>query len=168
MPDYQHMTRDELLNLAQERDQLTDEACVALDSEISKRQIGATEIVGYARESLAQVKAAERRINRSRIVYETRNKSFIGKRNRKLDPRRRVEEFDTTLWFVLLIPVFPMGSYRIRRRLRRWWSPCRSMRLHILDTRPRDWEQILVTWVKTATILFALSLALFAVRTLHW
>jgi hypothetical protein len=36
MPEYQHLTRDELLNLAQERDQLTDEARLALDSEIEQ------------------------------------------------------------------------------------------------------------------------------------
>ncbi len=120
MADYQYLTQDELLNLAQQRDQLTDEARFELDAEISKRRLGATEIVGYARESLAQRRAAEGRIKRSRSFYETRNKRFIGKRNRRLDPRLRVEEFDTTLWFVILIPIFPLGTCRIRRRFQRW------------------------------------------------
>jgi len=167
MADYRYLTQDELLNLSQQRDQLTDEARFELDSEISKRGMGATEVAGYARESLAEQKAIERRIKRTRNFYETRNKRFIGKRNRKLDPRSRVDEFETTLWFVVWIPVFPLGSYRIRRRFRRWWNPCRSRRLHILETKPRDWEQILMTWVKAATILLGLCLALFAVHALH-
>jgi hypothetical protein len=79
MPDYQYLTQDELLNLTQQRNQLTDEARLELDLELSKRGIGATEIVRYSRESLAQQKANERRIRRSSNFYETRNKRFIGK-----------------------------------------------------------------------------------------
>jgi hypothetical protein len=167
MPDYQYLTQDELLNFAQQRNQLTDEARLELDSELGRRRIGAIEVAHYARESIAQQKADERRIKRSRNFYETRNKRFIGKKNRKLDPRFRVDEFDTTLWFVIWIPVVPLGSYRVRRRFRRLWNPCRSRRLHILETRPRDWEQILLTWMKTATALFVLCLAVFAARALH-
>lgn len=164
MPDYQYLTRDELLNLAQQRDQLTDEARFELDSEIGKRKIAAIEISGYARETLAQRDAAERRRKRSRTYYEGRNNRFIGKTNPKLDARLRVEEFDTTLWLVILISVFPLASYRIRRRHRRWWNPFPSARLHVLETKPRDWEQILWTWVKTAAILLGLGLTLFAAR----
>lgn len=168
MPEYQHLTRDEPLNLAQEKEQLTDEARLALDSEISSRRIEPTEISGYARESLARQRAAERPAQRLRISYEGRNKRFIGKRNRRLDPRLRVEEFETTLWFMFLVPVFPIGSYRIRRRFRRWWNPCRPWRLHILDVRSRDWEQIVSTWAKAAGIVIAVGLAWFAVRKFHF
>ena len=168
MPDYQHLTRDELLNLAQERDQLTDEARFALDSEINTRQIKADEISAYARESLAQAKIGERRTKRSRTFYESRNRKFLGRKNLKPDPRSRVEEFDTTLWFIIWIPLFPISSHRIRRQFRRWWNPCPSNRLHILETRPRDWEQIVLTWVKTATVLFFLCLVLVLPRKLHW
>ena len=118
MPDYQHLTRDELLNLAQERDQLTDEARLALDSEITTRQIKTDEISAYARESLAQAKIAERRTMRSSTYYESRNRKFLGRKNRKPDPRSRMDEFDTTLWFILWIPLFPISSHRIRRRFR--------------------------------------------------
>jgi len=162
MPGYQHLTRDELLNLAQERDQLTGEAQFALDSEIGARQIEASEVSNYARETLAREKATQRRSERSRFSHETRNRRFFEKKNRKLDLRLRVEEFDTTLWFVLWIPVFPVGSYRIRRRFQRWWNRCRSLRLHVLETRSRDWEQIFRTWLKTAGIVIALGLTLFA------
>jgi|ERR1035438_839904 hypothetical protein len=168
MPDYQYPTQDELLNLAQQRDQLTDEARVELDSEISKRGIGTAEMVSYARELLARQKAVEPRAKRSKNFYETSNKRFIGKRNRKPDPRSRVEEFDTTSWFVFWIPAFPIGSYRIRRRFRRWWNPCPPRRVHILKTRLRDWEQILLTWVKAAAALLVLGLVLLAALNFHW
>jgi len=45
-----------LLNLAQQRDQVTDEARVELDSEISTKGIGTAEMVSYARELLARQK----------------------------------------------------------------------------------------------------------------
>lgn len=167
MPDYQYLTEDELLSLAQQKDQFTNAARYDLDAELSKRRIGAVEVTHYAGELLAEQKADERKIQRSRNFYETRNKRFIGKKNRKLDPRLRVDEFDTTLWIVFWIPLVPLGSYRIRRRFRRLWNPCRPRRLHVLEMKPRDWEQILFTWVKTAAVLFGLGLALFAVRTLH-
>jgi hypothetical protein len=168
MFDYQSLSQDELLNLAPQRDQLTAEALFELDSEISKRGIAPAEVAGYAHESRSRQKAIERRIQRSRSFYETGNKAFIGKANRWLDSRLRIEEFDTTLWFGLsCIPVFPLGSYRIRRRFRRWWNPCRSRRVHVLRTMPREWGQILLTWAKTAGVLLALVLSLLAVRAFH-
>jgi hypothetical protein len=57
MPDYQYLTQDELLNLPQQRDQVTDEARVDLDSEISTRGIGTAEMVSCARELLAQAES---------------------------------------------------------------------------------------------------------------
>ena len=50
-----------MLNLAQQRDQVTDEARVELDSEISTKGIGTAEMVSYARELLARQKALARR-----------------------------------------------------------------------------------------------------------
>jgi hypothetical protein len=162
LPDYKLLTRDELLNLAQQRDQLTDEGRLALDTEIATRNVGPNEIQSYARETLAQKRIEERRTGRSRYFYETRYKRFLGKKNRQLDLRRRVEEFDTTLWFVVGIPFVPLASYRIRRRFRRWWNPCPATQLHILETRPRDWKQILLTWGITAVIIVALYLLMTA------
>jgi hypothetical protein len=158
MPDYQNLSRDELLNLTQSRDQLTDEARFALDAELASRQVNVEEVRSYARETVAQERAKERRMERSKFSHQGRNKRFLGKKNRHHDPKRRIEEFDTTLWFMLGIPLVPLASYRIRRRFRRWWTLCPSTKLHILETRPRDWEQILLTWGKNAAVLVALFL----------
>jgi hypothetical protein len=40
-------------------------------------------------------------------------------------------------------------------------------RVHILKTRPRDWEQILLTWVKAAVAFLVLGLVLLAALTFH-
>ena len=167
MPDYQYLTQDELLNLAQQKDYLTDEARLELESEINRRQIGAAEVAGYASETVARERAEERRRKRSRSVYEGRNKRFLGKKNRNVDSAGRIEEFDTTLWFIVWIPIVPLGSYRIRRRFQRWWNPCRSPRVHILETRARDWNQIFATWLKTGAIIVALGVGMYAVFAIH-
>jgi hypothetical protein len=158
--DYQHLTLDELLNLAQERSQLTDEARFALDVELAQRKVTTNEIHSYARVTIAQKRAEERRNQRSRRFYETKYRQFFGRKNRYTDPRNRVEEFDTTLWFVLGLPILPLRSYRIRRTFRRWWTLCPSGQLRILESRPRDWEQILLTWVKIGVSLLCLAIFL--------
>jgi hypothetical protein len=159
MPNYQHFTDDELLNLAQQRDQLTQDASLAFDAELASRKLSHEEVQSYARKTAAQERAIERQKTRSRFFYETRNKKFLGKKNRYRDPRKRIEEFDTTLWLVAGIPLFPLSSYRVRRRFRSWLAPCPSRKLHLLETKQRDWEQILWTWVKTALLLLALCIS---------
>lgn len=167
MPDYEHLTLDELLNVAKDRNDLTDEARMALDVEIAKRKVTTEEIESFARASATDARVEERRKERSRFFYETRNKQFFGKKNRYVDPRRRIEEFDTTLWFVLLIPLVPLASYRIRRLFSRWRALYAPSRLHVLETRPRDWEQIRLTWGKTAAIVVCIVLVVEAAARWH-
>jgi hypothetical protein len=137
MLEYDCLTDDELLKLAQEREQLTDEARLAFDGEIARRGIRPDEISAYARQCQAEQRKALRRIDRSARTYETRSTRFLGKKNRRIDSRLRVEEFDTTRWFLIVISIFPIGSYRLRRLYRRWWNPCRSSRLHVVEARPK-------------------------------
>jgi hypothetical protein len=149
VPDYQHLTRDELLNLTQDRKQLTDEARLALDAEISQRRVTADEIQSYARETKAQERAAERRAQRrSSSFVESKNKKLYGKKNYHCDDRKRVEEFETTLWVVLGIPLIPLRSYKIRRLFRKWWNPCASVQIRILKIGPLDWDQVFQTWLR--------------------
>ncbi len=159
MPDYQQLTLDELLNIAQQREQLTDEARCLLDSELARRNISALEIQTFARQIQASERAEERKRTRLIFPYRNRNKQFIGKKNFYRDVRKRIEEFDTTLWFVLGIPLIPLSSHRIRRHSRNWWTLCPSATIHILKTKPRDWQQILFTWCKTAAVLLLLVVA---------
>jgi hypothetical protein len=166
VPDYGKLSRDELLNLAQERGQLTDEARADLDAELSFRGVTTTEIKSYARETVAQ-KRREESAKRPKVLYEGNNKKLFGKKNLVTHPRRRVEEFDTTVWFVVGIPLVPLYSCRVRRFSPRWWNWCWPVTLHLLKTRPRDWEQIIGTWVKAAVIAATLFLGLVLLARYH-
>ena len=166
MPDYQQLTTDELLNIAQQRKHLTDEARSLLDSELVRRNISALEIQTFARRLQANERAEERKRTRLINSYQNRNKQFLGKKNFRRDPRKRIDEFDTTLWFIVAIPIFPISSHRIRRHSRRWWNLCPSDTIHILKTKPRDWQQILMTWCKTAAVL--LAIAVVAIADGYW
>jgi hypothetical protein len=162
MPDYQHLTRDELLRLALEKDQLTDEARLALDTEISSRGISPSDIASYQDESRAAQVEEDRDVRG--VTTSSGNhigKKFFGMKNRSHDARFRIEEYDTTLWFfVFWFPIFPMGSYRIRRLFHARWHLCTSDEFHALKKFPeRDWEQILVTWIKAVLVLLVLRFA---------
>ena len=77
MPDYQNLTRDELLNLAQERNQLTDEARIAFEAELANRRVDAQEIRAYAQQTISRERAEKRRKEQSRFFQETRNKEVL-------------------------------------------------------------------------------------------
>ena len=160
MPDYSNLSRDELINLAQERGQLTDEARADLNAELSSRGVTALEIKSYAQETIAQ-KRREESATRPKVFYEGKNKQLFGKKNLVSRRRRRVEEFDTTVWFVLGIPLVPLYSCRVRRFSRRWWNLCWPVTIHVIATRPLDWEQIIGTWTKAAVVMAALLLVIF-------
>jgi hypothetical protein len=158
MPDYQHSKRDELLRLALEKDQLTDEARLALETEISGRRITQSDIQSF-KDELQSAQAKEDRDVRAVFTPSSHlGKKFFGVKNRVHDARLLIEEFDTTLWFFALwFPIFPLGSYRIRRPFRRWWNLCASDEFHVLHKFPqRNWEQILVTWIKAMLALLVL------------
>jgi hypothetical protein len=159
MQRYQHLTRDELMRLALERDELTEEAQLALDAEISSRQITSVDLSSFRAESLAAQTEQDRKIGPITTSAHI-GKNFLGRKNLSQDPRLRIEEFDTTLWFFALwFPIFPIGTYRIRRLYRRRWSFCTSDAIHVLQKyRGRDWEQILVTWIKAMLALLLLRL----------
>jgi hypothetical protein len=160
MLEYQKLNRDELMRLALERDQLTEEAQLALDAEIGSRRITSADLVSFRSESLVAQAEEDRKIGG--ISTSARiGKKFFGRKNLSHDPRLRVEEFDTTLWFFAFwFPVFPIGTYRIRRLYRRRLSFCTSDEFHVLQKyHERDWEQILLTWVKAMLILLLIRFA---------
>ena len=162
MFEYDNLTEDELLQLAVERDELTEEARLALDTELSRRRIGSDEIKVLEAEARA---AREKEENLSvSNLFRGANKEFYGKGTYTHDVRNRVEEFDTTLWFVVFyFPLIPLGSYRIRRRFRSRWNIFASETVHVVRQLPRYWEQILLTWIKASAVLLALRLVLFYV-----
>jgi len=161
MPDYQHLTRPELLRLALEKDQLTDEARLELDAEINSRRILPSDIEAFQDESRAAQAQDDRNVGLVTTSSGHIGKKFFGSKNRTHDARFRIEEYDTTLWFFAFwFPIFPLGSYRIRRLFRRPWNLCASDEFHVLQKFPqRNWEQILGTWIKAMLALMVLRFA---------
>jgi hypothetical protein len=161
MAEYQHLTADELLHLAEEREQLTDEARGALDAELIRRRLSSSDIDSYRQEREAADKAEKlKRIVRFYIHNVGLGKKFLGKTNRHRDPSGLSEKYDTTLWFVVLwFPVFPIATFTVRRDLERWLGMVVASDAVALERHPRNWEQILLTWVKASALLLALRLA---------
>jgi hypothetical protein len=160
MPEYENLTEDELLNLAQERDQLTDEARVMLDSELSRRRLGSADVKTYREESASFEDAEE--LKRAKFTFSPSRglgKKFYGKANRRRDPSGRFEEYDSTLWFmVLYFPVFPIASFTVRCILTKWLGMTVRSKEIPIECHPPDWNQILLTWVKATGILLLFRL----------
>ena len=157
-PEYEHLTEDELLHLAEERRTLTDEAAMRLDAELRRRGLDHEQVQSYACES--EKIAREKKTDvRPRLLHGIGTK-FYGRANHTHDPRRRVQEYDTTLWFVLLFfPVIPLGTYRIKQLFRAAWNPFASDSVRVLERKALNWEQILVTWIKAVGIVIVLRFA---------
>jgi hypothetical protein len=65
---------------------------------------------------------------------------------------------------VLWIPFYPIATFTVRRDLERWLGMVIASDPIAVERHPRNWEQILLTWVKAAAVLLALRLAyLFAI-----
>lgn len=156
---YEHLSESELLHLATEREQLTDESRLRLDAELSRRGLGAEQIRSYSAETIALCKAEELEVKLR--LYRGIGTTFYGRSHYSCDPELRTEEFDTTLWFVLAyFPLIPIRGYRIRRRFRPRWNIFASNTFHVLSRLPCDWEQILFTWIKAMAVLLALRFSL--------
>jgi len=161
MAEYQNLKADELLHLAEEREQLTDEARLSLDAELSRRGLSPSDIESYRLQCAAADKAYK--LSRAAPQYISHvglGRKFLGKSNRRRDPSGLTEQYDTTLWFVVLwFPVFPIATFTVRRELERWLGMQVASDAVAVERHPRSWEQILLTWVKAATVLLALRLA---------
>lgn len=171
MPEYQHLTDDELLHLAEERAQLRDDAHLALDGELQRRRLSSSDIDSYRLECEASEEADKlTRVTPSYIHNVGLGKKFLGKTNRHRDTERLFEQYDTSLWFVVLwFPVFPIATYTVRRDLERWFGMLVASDPVALERHPRNWEQILLTWVRAAAVLLALRLAfLLLLRHPEW
>lgn len=146
MPEYQNLTQGELLHLAEEREQLTDEARLALDGELSRRKLSSSDIDSFRLQREAADKADRlKRAAPSYIHSVGLGKKFFGKTNRHRDTERRFEQYDTTLWFVVLwFPVFPIAAYTVRRDLERWLGMLVASDPVAVERHPRNWEQILL------------------------
>lgn len=160
MPEYQHLTNEELLHLAEQRRELTEEAVLSLDAELSKRKISAADIQSYRAEFAAAKEADSLQIGTLGVVHTFgAGRKLFGKSNRIVDSLTGFETYDTTLWFLLFwFPIFPVATYTIRREIQPWWNIFSPDEFTVLQRHPRNWEQILLTWIKAVGVLIVLRL----------
>jgi hypothetical protein len=104
MRRYQHLTEDELFELADEKEQLTDEARIALESELSRRNLSTAEVNAYKRQRADDNKADKLRRARRQVIPNLGlgkrflGKRFLGKTNCRRDPSDLFELYESTLW----------------------------------------------------------------------
>ena len=97
-------------------------------------------------------------------------KKFLGRANRRQDPSGLFELYETTLWFAIFwLPILPIASYTVRRDIERGLGMTVASDAVAIERHNRNWEQILLTWVKAALLLLALRLAfLLMLRHPEW
>jgi len=166
VPDYHHLTDDELLHIAEDRNNLTDEARLALDTELNSRKLTSADIDTY-RVGREEAEKADQ-LQRARTTYSFNRgitKEFFGKANRRRDPSGAFEEYESTLWFVVFwFPLFPIGTFTLRRDIKRWLGIEWKGSEVALERHPRNWEQILLTWIKAVVVLWVILLSFSLLR----
>src|SRR5215472_6758780 len=157
---YEHLTEDELLHLADQAEQLTDEARLALDSELRRRNLSTSKIDADKRQCTDDNEADELHRARRQVIHNVGlGKRFLGKTNCRRDPSGPFALWESTLWFVVLwFPVYPIAMYTVRRDVDRLLGRADASNEIALERHPRNWEMILLTWVKAPAFLLAIRL----------
>ena len=171
MPEYQHLTDDELLHLGEEGDQLTEEARHELEAELGRRKLSSRDVDSYRLQREAAQESDELKRATPKFVHHSGvGQMFLGKTNRRRDPSGLFEQYDATLWFVVFwLPVFPIATYTVKRSLERWLGLAWAGGETAVERHSRNWEQILLTWVKAAALVLVLRLVfLLVVRHPDW
>jgi hypothetical protein len=157
---YQQLSDDEILNLARDLSNLTDEAKDALNLEISRRNLSADDIQTYATETAILEDSENRQRQKLLSPNLSRNKEFFGRANFVHDDSSGNQQYDATLWFVVFwFPLIPLGAYRVRRK-GGWWRNFLIPNIEVVAKLPLNWEQIFRTWLVAVSLLFAAILIL--------
>lgn len=165
---YEQFADDELLKLAGEREQLMEDARLALESEMRRRGLVQADILTFN----SEIEQAEAERNTADIgVFHPYGigKRFYGRQNRFADAMSGTEEYDTTLWVVALwFPLVPLCSVRIRRKTGTVGSFLQHGAFEVVQPKPRDWGQIFKTWtlavIAGTAVLFGLKVLLESAR----
>lgn len=119
--------------------------------ELEKRGLRQSQAQKFKR-NLAGIQARDT-VGKIGIGFRGIGKQFLGASNYVTDDVNRVEEFDSTLWlFVMYLPVFPMSTVRIRRKLMGkafFWS-FGSTTFSTKELRGIDFRQVIVSYAGAA------------------
>jgi hypothetical protein len=155
--EYQSKTDEELLRLALDCAELTTEANVVLNNELSRRGINSAERLTAFREEEEQRKEEERKEAGRLFVLHPYGigRDRFGKADRVYEATTRVERFKTTVFVVLIwFPLIPTGTFLVEKKRSLF-----SRQVTILRRLPLDWEQVLQVWVVAAGILLSIIIA---------
>jgi len=155
--EYQIKTDEEVLRLALDAADLTPEAKIVLNDELSRRGIGSPEQLTAFRQEEAQREEQEaKEAGRLSVLHPYGvGRDRFGKADRVYDPTTRVERFKTTVFIVILwFPLIPTGTFVIEKKRSLF-----SRRVTILERLPLDWEQVLHVWVVATGILLLIIIA---------
>jgi hypothetical protein len=160
---YRELDDDALLRIAADRRDLTPEAAMVLDAELSSRCLRQTQIDDLAqqdraveaREVRARARANRRIVFRGGFGFE-----YYGRSN--MQRRMGTEIYAATLFFIVLwFPIIPVGTYRVIRSRSAWWSGSSPK---VVEKLPLDWNQVLHVWTKALLIVLAIALAFRYIR----
>jgi hypothetical protein len=149
--NYENLRNEELLRIAADREELVEEAVAALDAELQKRGLRQGQAQKFKR-NLKRIEARDT-VGRLGLSFRGIGKQFLGASNYVADHVNQFEEFDSTLWgFVLYLPVLPLSTVRIRRRLRGksvFWS-FGATDFTTMELRELNFGQVALTYIGAA------------------
>ncbi len=171
--DYKQLTDGEILKLANEKEQLIEDARIALDLELKVRRLTMADAASFHAE-LKKDELEQRVGALSLLPFWGVGRLFFGMENDVADPASGSEEFDSTLWILgLLFPLIPIGTFRIRRKLqsRGLFWPWKNYSFTVLEQKKRDWWQIVYIWFMAvscaALVITAMKLLLHVLLRVH-
>lgn len=164
--EYSGRLDEDLLRLVLVSSDLTDEARLALTSELTRRGLSEQQVREFEMEETERKQQLESETGKLFFLphYGIGRNRFC-KGDCVFDEVSGFEEFTTTIFVILFwIPLVPTGTFRVRRTKRFMLGS----EMEVLRRLPMNWGQVAVVWSLTIFILLgiltALKLALLHLR----
>jgi hypothetical protein len=161
------MSDGELMQVAAERQTLSDDAAAAIDAELSRRGVS---IAAAKKQALRHERKGTRR-SIGDLGFSGRGwgKHFFGVSNYQRDAAALTEQFDSTLWiWIAWLPVMPLASYHVERHERGkslFWSLSKQP-FTASNEAPPLIQHVILGWAFTAVAVVAAFRLLVVVLTI--
>lgn len=145
---YRELDDDALLRIAADRKDLTFEATIALEAELSARRLSQSQIDELASGDRLAERREARKTARKKAVNGLTQLHGHWHAQRKMNLELyTATSFVTIFWF----PLIPIGTFKVlgHRGVRRWYAGYKTM-----EQIPIDWRQVLWIWCRSLLVLF--------------
>ena len=145
---YQHMTDSQLLQVANEGG-LVPEAQLALTEELHRRSLKKSDLPRHKQSPRERLEGESQERWFPLVRYHSLGFGFYGRKY--LNEADRHENIKVrTKFFVFTLPLIPVASYRCKCTgdLNKWFQW--NAQYHVLNRVPLNWDQVFLTWMKTA------------------